>query len=150
MFPSNFTPHVILCHEKYRPAHDLLADLLNQPASKPAIQRCDALETACTKLAAKLGMNHTLAELEYLCECFNLLTTNAGLADFPAVSALQLYGNTTALAVYELELSYTKRESIGTLGQRIARIIAELISSEEYRTTTEEHNDYCTKIIFNH
>lgn len=139
---------LILCSDRHRPAFELAVGLMHMREGTPARQRTDALETACGLLAAKLGMNHTLDELYDLCEIFHILINNAGLPGYPCTRAVLFYGRQPGIAVYELELPSTRRADSGTLGQRLARMIAALISQEEYTYTSEEHDDYGAYITF--
>lgn len=130
-------------------AADLAADLFNLRDGTPERQRLDALEDACHTLAERLGNNRTLADLDLLCRNYRLLIENAGLPGYPAAAKGAGLGGVPAIYVYELEGPTTRRADGTTLGLRIARLIASLISPAEYSTLTEEQDDYGTRLTFN-
>lgn len=125
------------------------ADLLNLRDGTPERQRLDALEDACHTLTERLGNNHPLADLDHLCRNYRLLIENAGLPGYPAAAKGAGLGGVPAIYVYELEGPATRRADGTTLGLRIARLIASLISPAEYSTLTEEQDDYGTRLTFN-
>lgn len=130
-------------------AANLAADLFNLRAGTPERQRLDALETACHTLATRLGNNRTLADLDHLCRNYRLLIENAGLPGYPAAAQGTGLGGVPTICVYELENPTTRRANGTTLGLRIARLIASLISPAEYSTITEEQDSYGTCLTFN-
>lgn len=125
------------------------SDLLNLRDGTPERQRLDALEDACHTLTERLGNNRTLADLDLLCRNYRLLIENAGLPGYPAAAKGAGLGGVPAIYVYELEGPTTRRADGTTLGLRIARLIASLISPAEYSTLTEEQDDYGTRLTFN-
>ena len=130
-------------------AAKLSADLLNLRDGTPERQRIEALEDACHTLTERLGNNHPLADLDHLCLHYRLIILSAGLPGFPA--AAKSVGNfcVHAIYVYELEGPATRRADGTTLGLRIARLIASLISPAEYTAITEKQDDYGTCLTFN-
>lgn len=134
---------------KHTLAVDIAADLLNLRDGTPERQRLDALEDACHTLATRLGNNHPLADLEKLCRNYRTLIECAGLPGYPAAAKGVALGGIPAIYVYELEGPTTRRADGTTLGLRIARLIASLISPAEYTTLTEEQDDYGTCLSFN-
>lgn len=133
--------------KKHTLAADLATDLLTLRDGTPTRQRNDALESACHTLATRLGNNHPLADLETLCRNYRALIECAGLPGYPAAAKGVALGGIPAIYVYELENPTTHRADGTTLGLRIARLIASLISPAEYTTLTEEQDDYGTCII---
>ena len=125
------------------------ADLLNLRDGTPDRQRLDALEDACHTLTERLGNNHPLADLDHLCRNYRLIIERAGLPGYPAAAKGAGLGGVPAIYVYELESPTTRRADGTTLGMRIARLIASLISPAEYSTITEEQDDYGTCLTFN-
>lgn len=125
---------------------DLTADLLSLRDGAPERQRLDALESACHTLATRLGNNHMLADLKKLCHNYRTLIECAGLPGYPAAAKGVALGGIPAIYVYELESPTTHKADGTTLGLRIARLIASLISPTEYSTLTEEQDDYGTCI----
>lgn len=130
-------------------AANLAADLFNLRDGTPERQRLDALEDACHNLTERLGNNRTLADLDLLCRNYRLIIENAGLPGYPAAAKGAGLGGVPAICVYELEGPATRRADGTTLGLRIARLIASLISPAEYSTLTEEQDDYGTRLTFN-
>ena len=130
-------------------AADLASDLLTLRDGTPERQRLDALEDACHTLTERLGNNRTLADLDLLCRNYRLLIENAGLPGYPAAAKGAGLGGVPAIYVYELEGPTTRRADGTTLGLRIARLIASLISPAEYSTINEEQDDYGTRLTFN-
>lgn len=135
--------------EHYPLAVKLAADLFSLRAGTPERQRLDALEDACHTLTERLGNNRTLADLDLLCRNYSLLIENAGLPGYPAAAKGDRLGGVPAIYVCELECAATRRADDTTLGLRIARLIASLISPAEYSTLTEEQDDYGTRLTFN-
>lgn len=134
---------------KHTLAVDIAADLLYLRDGTPDRQRLDALEDACHALATRLGNNRTLADLDHLCRNYRTLIECAGLPGYPAAAKGVALGGVPAIYVYELEGPTTRRADGTTLGLRIARLIASLISPAEYSTLTEEQDDYGTCLTFN-
>ncbi len=134
---------------KHALAVDIATDLLNLRDGTPERQRTDALESACHTLATRLGNNRTLADLGHLCRNYRTLIECAGLPGYPAAAKGVALGGIPAIYVYELEGPTTRRADGTTLGLRIARLIASLISPAEYTTLTEEQDDYGTCLTFN-
>lgn len=146
MNKNPFIHPIISGCKKHTLATDLAADLLTLRDGTPDRQRTDALESACHTLAIRLGNNHPLADLENLCRNYRTLIECAGLPGYPAAAKGVALGGIPAIYVYELENPTTHRADGTTLGLRIARLIASLISPAEYTTLTEEQDDYGTGI----
>ena len=148
MNKNPFTYPIISGGKTHTHATDLAADLLALRDGTPDRQRTDALESACHTLATRLGNNHPLADLENLCRNYRILIECAGLPGYPAAAKGVALGGIPAIYVYELENPTSHRADGTTLGLRIARLIASLISPAEYTTLTEEQDDYGTCITF--
>lgn len=149
MSKNPFISPISIGCKKYALAADIAADLLNLQDGTPDRQRTDALEDACHTLATRLGNNRTLADLDLLCRNYRTLIECAGLPGYPAAAKGAGLGGVPAIYVYELEGPATRKADGTTLGLRIARLIASLISPAEYSTITEEQDDYGTCLTFN-
>ncbi len=130
-------------------AAKLSADLLNLRDGTPERQRIEALEDACHTLTERLGNNHPLADLDHLCLHYRTLIECADLPGYPAAAKGVALGGAPAIYVYELDGPTTRRADGTTLGLRIARLIASLISPAEYTAITEKQDDYGTCLTFN-
>lgn len=149
MSKNPFISPISIGYKKYTLAADIAADLLYLRDGTPDRQRLDALESACHTLTERLSNNRTLADLDLLCRNYRLIIESAGLPGYPAAAKGAGLGGVPAIYVYELEGPATRKADGTTLGLRIARLIASLISPAEYSTLTEVQDDYGTCLTFN-